>query len=226
MRIFTILFPLLISGFFWSCSAEDRQTVRQSQQKAPLIAAVGDSITLGVLSTCGGYPTLLQARLKSEGFAFEMRNLGISGEKAHQTRQRFAAILDEADLVLLMIGFNDLTRPEECPAPLGCRTLEYIETMVGMAEKRGIPIILGTITPAQPGNLRDWANPAIMDLNRQLTDLAARKRITLADTHQVLWDNRAKAVFSDHAHPNDRGYALLAETWRDALHRCGLFFRR
>ncbi len=213
-----LMLPLL-SG---QCSKGNKDTSNALSSSLPVISALGDSITLGVGSQTGGYPAGLQIRLDQEGYRGVVQNLGVSGEKAYQTRQRFAQVLEKSDVILLMIGFNDFTRPDECPKPLGCRSLEYIEVMAVMAGKKGIPLVLGTLTPPQPGNIRAWADPIIRQFNHDLRQLASRHGIALVDTYGIMTEHQGDGVFADHVHPNERGYTAIAEGWYEALVQKGL----
>ncbi len=190
-----------------------------------MIAAIGDSITYGAGSSKGGYPAMLTAKLQADGYTVNILNKGESGEKAYQTHKRFNKALKAADIVLLMIGFNDLTKPEQCPEPHNCRTIEYITAMLDAALNAGRVPIVSTVTPAQPGNVRAWANPAIQHLNTQIQALAAEREIAVVDNYQALWEKRAESVFADHAHPNDRGYAIITDQWYTALRQNQLLLK-
>ncbi|CAG34808.1 arylesterase [Desulfotalea psychrophila] len=73
------------------------------------ILAVGDSLTAGYgLEKEDAYPALLQTKLARMGYAFEVINLGVSGEVSAQTLARASDILAyEPDIVILETGAND-----------------------------------------------------------------------------------------------------------------------
>ncbi len=201
------------------CKPSDNQAARQESENMTVIAAIGDSITYGARSLKGGYPAMLEAKLRAAGHDVKVVNQGISGEKAYQTDERFLNAVKDADVVLLMIGFNDLTKPGQCPEPHNCRTLEHIADMLDKAlVSKKIPFV-STVTPAQAGNIRDRANPAIRNLNELIVDIAAARDVAVVDNHRAILENGGKSLFSDHAHPNDRGYEIIAEQWYNALIR-------
>lgn len=169
---------------------------------------------------------MLEAKLREAGYDVEVVNKGASGEKAYQTDERFLKTIKDADIVLLMIGFNDLTKPEQCPEPHNCRTKEHITAMLDKALNSGKIPLVSTVTPAQPGNIRDWANPAIQKLNKLIVDIAAERNVTVVDNHQAISENGSKFLFSDHAHPNDRGYEIIADQWYRALVKTGAIARK
>lgn len=222
---YRLLSIFLLALSTWGCSPGQGAAKETNPSSTVVISAIGDSITLGVGSPSGGYPQRLQAMLDQAGCRAVVKNLGVSGEKAYQTRQRFAQILAQSDMVLLMIGFNDLTRPDECPKPLGCRTLTYIENMLDMAARKRITVFLGTITPPKPHSIRSWADQTINRFNDELRKIAAKHGVPLVETHSILTKHAGEDLYADHAHPNARGYERLAECWYEALVVSGLLLK-
>lgn len=201
---------------------------RQEPSKTPaapgstVIVAIGDSLTWGALAfgpkaSSGGYPAILEAMLRDEGYDVVVFNKGIPGEKAYQTRARFQRAIADADIALLMIGVNDIIRPEGCPEPNNCRTSELIEAMIKLAAKADIPLLISTLTPAQNNCARSWANPQIQAVNEQIRDLAQKHSIVLVDNHQALLEHGGGALFSDCLHFTDDGYRVIAERWFHTL---------
>lgn len=209
------------------CSGCKRSSEQHAEQNshAPhttVIAAVGDSITWGALAygqkaPSGGYPAVLETRFRNAGYEVVIFNKGIPGEKAYQTRDRFRYALADADIALLMIGTNDIIRPEECPEPHNCRTAKHIEAMIVQALEADITLLLGTAIPAAPPPCaRSWANTPIQALNAEIAALAQKHQIALVDNHQALLEYGGE-IFSDCLHLTDGGYAILAENWYHAL---------
>jgi lysophospholipase L1-like esterase len=182
-----------------------------------IIAAVGDSITWGALAfgakaASGGYPAILENKLRSAGYNVVVFNKGIPGEKAYQTHARFARAIADADIVLLMIGTNDIIRPAGCPEPDHCRTAEHIAAMLDLAQHAHVAPFIGTVPPAQSRCDRSWANPPIQALNAQIIQIAQQRQIPVAPIHQAIQE-QSGAIFSDCLHLTDAGYAIMAEQW-------------
>ena len=187
-----------------------------------VIAAIGDSLTWGALAfgpkaASGGYPTILETLLRDEGHDVVVFNKGIPGEKAYQTRARFERAIADADIALLMIGVNDIIRPQACPEPHNCRTNEHIEAMIKYASKAGVPLIVSTLTPAQNNCARSWANESIQAVNARLRTYTQEHILPLVDNHQSIVEHGDGMLFSDCLHFTDAGYQVIAEHWFQAL---------
>ena len=126
------VFALFCGGIFIGCSDEHHSlTDPVSPQQDALdlsssvypknewgtvrIVAVGNSITYGYGSRVGGYPAILQTMLINAGYNVIVDNQGVPGEKTPETYQRFQSAISGADIVLLMIGVNDIVNPSSCP---------------------------------------------------------------------------------------------------------------
>lgn len=208
---------LLLAGCQKAPVPDSRQARRPT-----VIAAIGDSITWGALAfgakaASGGYPMILETTLREAGYDVVVFNKGIPGEKAFQTHARFADAIADADIALLMIGTNDIIRPESCPQPQQCRTVEHIAVMLEEAQRAGVRVLVSTILPAQPHCDRSWANPPIQEVNERIRALAQQTGVPLVDSSQAILDHGNGALFSDCLHLTDVGYAILAEHWYDAL---------
>ena len=79
----------------------------------PKIIAFGDSLTAGFgLAEKESYPFLLQERLKSDGFNYEVVNAGVSGDTTLGGLERSDWVLEQenAKILILELGANDLLR--------------------------------------------------------------------------------------------------------------------
>lgn len=215
--LFLLLFGLT------GCKGTKTSTRPRRRPADPLvIAAVGDSITWGALAfgakaDSGGYPAILESRLRNAGYNIVVFNKGIPGEKAYQTHERFARAVADVEIVLLMIGVNDIIRPEGCPEPHHCHTAQHIAAMVDEARTAGVAVLLSTVTPAQARCDRNWANAPIEALNVQIVEIARKRKIPLADNHQAILASDKATLFSDCLHFTDDGYHVLAEQWYQTL---------
>lgn len=217
----TFIIFVSLSGLFWdgSCHSPNSST---SEQGPVVIAAIGDSLTWGALAfgskaDSGGYPAILESMLRHAGYNVVVFNKGIPGEKTYQTRQRFQKAIADADIALLTIGVNDIIRPESCPQPTNCQTIEHIAAMIKIVSKAKIPLLISTLTPAQSRCSHSWVNTPIQEINRQIAAIARKHQIPLVDNHQAVLEHGGGTLFSDCLHFKDEGYRVIADQWQRAL---------
>ena len=200
----------------------DQASVKQDAAGTTVVAAIGDSITWGALAfgaraSSEGYPAILQTKLRTVGYDVVVLNKGIPGDKSFETDDRFLSASDGAEIALLMIGTNDIIRPEGCPEPHNCRTAEHIAAMMEKALAANLVPFVSTVTPAQPGCNRAWANPPIQVLNTQIYEVAHKRNVKIVDNYQAIMNNGSGALFADCLHFTDKGYEVIAQQWYNAL---------
>ena len=180
------------------------------------VDAFGDSITAGYtayaadgngcLAPCGGYEPPLQTLLKTAGRDAIVRNWGKGGETTDNGASRVSSVLtgDKPRYILLMEGTNDLLflSPDTVR-----KNMAY---MVDLSLARGVVPILGTITPDSRGG------KPISQTNTLLKELAAQKKIALADLYAAVKDSWS-SLTADGLHPNRTGYTKIAQAWSSAL---------
>ena len=182
------------------------------------IVAIGDSITAGMGSHSGGYPAMLQRQLQRAGYNVQITNAGVPGERSPYTNARFIRTIQGQQVVLLMIGTNDIVASNQCPYG-GCRTLEQIATMLNKALTAGVMPIVSTIIPAHTADIYSNYNDEIQRLNAQILDLCISKHVRRIDNFSVIAQNGWNALLSDRLHPNDQGYELMANEWYEPLEK-------
>lgn len=220
-KMFILTFTLIAVLIQPACRTDTGVYIQYERTNTTIIAAIGDSLTWGALAygekaDSGGYPAILENLLRKDGYDIVVFNKGIPGEKAFQTRNRFEKAIADTDIVLLMIGVNDIIRPRECPEPDNCRTIEHIKAMIMMAQRSGVRVLLSTVLPAQSNCDRSWANEPIQDLNRQIHAYAHQYNLPLVDNHYVIKEHGGN-IYSDCLHLTDEGYHLLARSWYHAI---------
>ena len=197
-----LVFPLLIST----------NALRAEQYT---VDAFGDSITAGWwvyardgngCVRCGGYEPALQSLLKSAGRDAVVKNWGKGGEFTDQGAGRIDSVilLDKPRYVLLMEGTNDLA----FFSPDTIR--KNMARMVDVSLAKGVTPILGTITPDSRGG------KPISQTNTLLREVAAQKKIALADHYAAVKDNWS-SLTADGLHPNSAGYSKIAQVWTRAM---------
>jgi lysophospholipase L1-like esterase len=200
--------------------------------------AFGDSITAGEVSVpvaasrgqgasvklivvpSAAYPTVLAIQLagryKAQEDAIAVANYGLSGEKAVNARDRFIAALGTVrpDVVLLMQGSNDIAKGEDGAASGAARE---IGIMVGEARRRGMTVFLATVAPGRPGGSKTIPPALITDYNNRMRAVAAAEGASLIDINAALATDVNRYIGVDGLHPNEVGYAKIAETFFNAI---------
>lgn len=201
--------------------------------------AFGDSITGGEVTvpvaSSGGfgptsfklvqvpaaaYPTVLAIQLtgryRAQEDAIAVANYGVAGEKAINARDRFIAALNivRPDAVLLMEGSNDIAKGEDGAAS---GAAQEIRNMAAEARRRGMRVFIATIAPGRPGLSKTIAPFLITDYNNRMRTVAATEGAILVDVNGALSSDVNRFIGIDGLHPNELGYARIAETFFAAI---------
>ena len=125
------------------CSEEPTSTSPQVQPEKKIegtIVAVGDSLTegLGVEEELA-YPAVLEARLREQGYRYQVVNAGNSGETSSGTLSRIKWVLTlKPDIIILVIGANDGFRGID-PGLIKSN----IRTIVKSLKEKNVIVVLG-----------------------------------------------------------------------------------
>ena len=168
-------------------------------------------------SSRGGYPALLQEKLLAAGYNVRVINEGVPGEHSYVTDSRLLGSIVGSDIVLIMIGTNDVIDPRFCLEPYNCRITDYINSMINKALISNIVPIVSTIPPAKPGSSYDWANFDIENWNQEIFRLAAAHGIPLVDTYNAILSGGGTSLYSYRLHFTDQGYNIIAEQFYTAM---------
>lgn len=168
----------------------------------PLWVALGDSMAQGIGASAydRGWVGQLAAHLP----AHRLVNLSFYGGRVSDVLERqlpaMEAIGVAPDLVTVIIGSNDLISKKlrsELPAALA----ELL---------RRVP--RGTVIGSQPGG-----RPGSLEFNRQVDAAAAAGHVRVAEFRDRRMRSWRGKLSRDHFHPNDLGYAGMAEIVAEAL---------
>lgn len=197
MKLFTLVFSLLILSPFASAYGAK-------------IIAFGDSITFGMTSTSGGYPSRLNFLLNANGKPAQIFNTGISGEITSDGVTRLDSILNSfpADIILIMEGTNDVWQgiPVET-------TKKNLQEMISKSMAAGVIPLLATLTPSD----RVGSQTLIpQSWNPMIEALARDNGIELVDHYNAILPTWPTSN-ADGIHPHDLGYQTIANTWFAAL---------
>jgi acyl-CoA thioesterase I len=207
---FTFLMAMLVScassdhvGDIGPASTKPLKTP-QAVSTRPKIVAFGDSLTAGFgLTERESYPYLLQERLNSEGYNYEVVNAGVSGDTSLGGLERVDWVLEQerVEILILELGANDLLRG----IPV-VKMKTNLDKIIQKAKAKNVTVLLcGMLAPPTMGAdyQRDYSN-AFPDLATQhhveylpflLENVALKKELNQADG----------------IHPNAEGTKIMME---------------
>ena len=216
LRQSTIILSFVLSAFiFVGCgiSTAERKfdgdankplAVPQTVAGKPKIVAFGDSLTAGFgLTEKESYPYLLQEKLKSEGYEYEVINAGVSGDTSIGGLERADWVLgqENVQILILELGANDLLR--RMPVDKMKRNLAQI---IEKAQAKNVKVLLcGMLAPTSVGAdyQREYVN--------SFSDLADKYNVEFLP---FLLENVAlnkNLNQADGIHPNAEGSRLMME---------------
>ncbi|MCB2060394.1 MAG: GDSL-type esterase/lipase family protein [Novosphingobium sp.] len=181
-----------------------------AEAEQPQAVLIGDSITQA-------WPGL-----ETHGNAGAPVNRGIAGQTSAQVLLRFQqdAIALRPKAIHILVGTNDVAGVTGPNSPAMYQA--NIRAMVDMARAKGIPVILGTIPPAESYPWEPGLSPGnwVQVLNRWIRDFASERGLILADYYSVLSTQDGgidPELYGDGVHPNLQGYAAMQAVLDEAL---------
>ena len=187
------------------------------------VSAFGDSITAGFLdlkrrdlrlTTSNNYPNILQGRLQSLDPAWRVVNRGMGGEHTFEGIARLPSVLraDRPGFVLIMEGTNDA---HQCLDSIAA--FNNLRNMVNATKaNKSIPLI-GTIPPSFRNN--PCADDIIDEVNNNIRGFASAEHVVLAEIFNGMNQRDLFGISPDRdpIHPNEHGYAVMADIWFRAM---------
>ncbi len=173
------------------------------------IVALGDSLTAGFgLSEEYAYPSLLNERLRADGYPYEVVNAGVSGDTSAGGLARLNWVLQQpTDILIVALGGNDGLRglsPEAME-----RNLAQI---IQRAQAQGIRVLL--VGLQMPTNYGASYRRAFEQVYRTL---AKRFDVQLVPNMLQGVGMISRLNQADGIHPNVAGTRIVAETLWEAL---------
>ncbi len=183
----------VVAGYFFLCGGEPVPEIKNNT-----IVAFGDSLVVGYGATPGhDFVSVLGASL-----GVPIENFGKNGDTSADALARISAVLDrDPGLVILLVGGNDFLKKVPIEA-----TEENIRNIVSQLEANGTVVVLVGV---RGGVLSDPFAPMYASIAKDY-DLSYIPNILSG-----LLGN--SAYMSDAIHPNDAGYAKIAERLEDAI---------
>ncbi|PLT31429.1 SGNH/GDSL hydrolase family protein [Peribacillus deserti] len=218
------------AGDIKDTSRNSKKSSVVNNEKDLKVVAIGDSLTRGMGDETGkGYIGYLTDEMKAKSDKpVIVQNLGISGQESDQllaqvktysvTRQ-----LKEADYILITIGGNDLfqggqTLADFQPAAIKSiqkkylRNLDAILSRVRSSNKEAVIFLVGLYNPFIELDNGKETSQVVREWNFNSAETAAKKPKTVFVPTFDLFELKVNDyLYSDHFHPNAKGYRLIAE---------------
>lgn len=141
MTRFSFVIMFIILAFAGACSQEQEPVAESEGQKAEarVIVAAGDSLTAGYgLNVEQSYPSLLETKLNTDGYNYQVINAGVSAETSSGLLSRLEWILTlEPDIIILETGANDGLRGVDTAL-----IEKNIEEILNLLKEREIVVLL------------------------------------------------------------------------------------
>lgn len=196
--------------------------------------AAGDSLTAGVGDPEGkGYPRRLEILLRRElGDDVVVTNLGLLSDDTAGLLSRIDTLWDDDDdVVLLMVGTNDVTQMAD--GEMAPEATAFNITELGRRiQKAGLEPVHATVVPRPRYAFRDQRNFFTRRLAWDVRELAAARKRRLVDAYQVFdpaqMFNPTPLYYTPQfdaetgerdfvGHLNPTGYDKLAQAFADVL---------
>ena len=221
MRKIVFVSFIFLSAVVAACGKIDNGASNKQAAKRPLamppatsdrpkIIAFGDSLTAGFgLSEKESYPYLLQERLKTDGYDYEVVNAGVSGDTSLGGLERidWALAQENAKILILELGANDMLRG----VPVA-KMKENLDKIIRKAKAKNLRVLLcGMLAPPTMG--ADYQR----DFTMAFPDLATEHKVEVLP---FLLENIAlkkELNQADGIHPNAAGARIMADNIYKAL---------
>ncbi len=177
---------------------------RASQRSTPRIVFLGDSLTAGLgLEQAQSFPSLLQARLASQGYRYEVVNAGVSGDTSAGGLRRLDWAL-EGDVAILVVelGANDGLRG----LPVD-QLRANLDEIITRARRKNIAVLI-TGMEAPPNYGPEYTEA----FRATYRDLAATHGVSLVPFLLDRVAGMAALNNPDGIHPNPAGAQIVADT--------------
>lgn len=182
----------------------------QTASNRPKVIAFGDSLTAGFgLLENESYPYILQQKLNSDGFDFEVVNAGVSGDTTLGGLERIDWVLEQENVkvLILELGGNDLLRR------MPVDTMKSnLSKMIAKAKAKNIQILLcGMLAPPGVGAAYQ------RDFQMAFPDLASEHKVTFLPFLLEGVALKKELNQPDGIHPNADGEKIMTENVYKAL---------
>lgn len=202
----------------------------QSEKQGFTVVALGDSLTRGTGDVTGkGYVGYMMDHLKEQSPQTPLLyNLGIRGQTSVQLSQQVKQKqvqrqLQQADLIVMSIGGNDLFRGGRVFRELEAaklkavnqaylKNLEAILSAIRKVNPQAKVLLIGLYNPFSQQEDGAVTSKVVRDWNNQTAEVCAKYPPTLlVPTYDLFQLQVEDYLYSDKFHPNSEGYRLMGE---------------
>ncbi len=206
----------VLTGFMISCQnkSADHQSLAKNERSSEeqgenaskqVLLFFGNSLTAGYgLDPSQAFPHLIQNKLDSLGWPYQVVNAGLSGDTSTSGKNRIDWVLrDPVDIMVLELGANDGLRgipPSEME--------NNLQQIIDLAQQKypGIKIILaGMESPPNMGQ------EYVSEFREVFPTLAQRNNLPLIPFLLQGVAGEPEYNLDDGIHPNEKGHQLVAE---------------
>ncbi|MDZ4727574.1 MAG: arylesterase [Leptospira sp.] len=207
------LIPLLLIFTFFSCGNDAETsnpsvpTAPNSESKSQRIIFFGDSLTAGygLVDYEKAWPHLIVARLKKEGYTFEITNAGVSGDTSSGGLGRLDWVLSQKpNIFVLELGANDMLRGIT-PKVTRDNLATILRTVKKTYPNCEILLIGMKSTPNLGSKYRD-------EFDAIYPDLAKSENVMLVPFLLEKVASDRKLNQKDGIHPTEEGHVLVSES--------------
>lgn len=199
-------------------------------KKGYTIVALGDSLTRGTGDETGkGYVGLLVDEMKEKTKkSVQVTNLGINGQRSDQLRKQVQETevqrqIQQADIVLVTIGANDLFRGGQGLENFGKEemgtienkyldNLKFILEQIRKNNRNANLFFIGLYNPFIELDEGKEMSKVVRHWNYESAEVsAAIPKVVFVPTFDLFELQVNDYLYSDKFHPNSKGYRLIAE---------------
>jgi acyl-CoA thioesterase-1 len=216
-----VVSSIFLAIAFTACGTQRQSSTNRAAFDKPLatppatgnkakVICFGDSLTAGFgLAEKESYPYLLQQKLSSDGYDYEVVNAGVSGDTSTGGLERADWVLgqDNAKVVVVELGANDMLRGLS-PAKMK----ENLDKIITKAQSKGLKVLLcGMLAPPTMGAQYQ------RDFSTAFPDLASEHKVAYLP---FLLENIAlnkDLNQADGIHPNAEGEKIMTDNVYKAL---------
>jgi lysophospholipase L1-like esterase len=118
----------------------------------------------------------------------------------------------------VLYGTNDWHDPV-CKEKPDCPTTDNLRAVVHEVKAYGSLAVVATIPPVNPAREPAERNKWVEDVNTRIKAMAREEGVPVADVHAAFLrrPDWAATLFTDHVHPNDAGYDVIAQAFFEAI---------
>lgn len=190
-------------------SAQDNDTPQQKNR--PRIVFFGNSLTAGYgLDEQFSFPSIIQRRLDTMGYHYEVINAGLSGETTAGGRNRIDWVMEQPmDIFVLELGGNDVLRGFDLEV-----TRENLAAILDAVRNKYPDVKLVLAGMEAPPNM---GTAYTQEFRKIYRDLAREKDIALIPFLLADVGGIERLNLPDRIHPNKEGQEIVASNVLEIL---------